>query len=567
MAGLVDRINERHRRAAEQRTIGGLPWRPYVPFGSGGPARPTQQYAGEEASLRLAPLYSAVRLLADGVASLPLKIYRDTGPDGPQLWTGPSLFDQPAPHGTLYDWLFACMSSLLLHGNALGFIAARDGFGFPTSIVWLPYERCWIHDEETADFLNPVRPRFYFAGREIPQENLVHIKAFALAGKTAGVSPLRAFRLLIQAGHNQTRYSHDWFEHGGFPPGTFKNAEEQVDKTQAREIRQDLTEAIILRQPLVYGRDWDYTPIKVPPEEAQFVETSRLTATHFAGIYGVPPERIGGSRGDSLTYSTQEQGTNDMITWALRPWLVRLEQAFFPLLPAIRRVKFDADDMIRTDVETKHKIYEIDRRIGYRTNDEMRKVDDLPPLDAGVGAEKLPLDVLVAMARGMLATPRTFESELTQAAAPNIRPPAGVEPGSTGVAPAAAPLAQPGIAGSAKPPLAVQPMGMAAPAGRGELWEDGPHYSVAEIARACFGHAGDTPQYLDHIAGIARTAGYTVLANSAEQFSKAQSEWIATEALTRPGPQRRVTDPLDGHEAVRRSRARQLAIMANGHGS
>src|SRR5215469_7799359 len=106
----------------EQRTIGGVPWLPFVPFGQGGPVHPSKYHIGERHALRLAPLYGAVRLIADGVASLPLKTYITQADGTKKLWTGPTLFDDPSiwPN-TYYDWCFALMQSLLMHGNAVGY--------------------------------------------------------------------------------------------------------------------------------------------------------------------------------------------------------------------------------------------------------------------------------------------------------------------------------------------------------------------------------------------------------------------------------------------------------------
>lgn len=313
--GLADRVSA---AVTEKRTIGGVPWVPFVPFGSGGPAHPSQYHRGQDSAISLTPAYGAVRLLADGVASLPLRVYRQV-PDGTkQRWTGPSIFDQPGPRGTLYDWLFEMMTSLLLQGNALGYITSRDGFGFPTTIVWLPYERCHIQDEETPDFANPVKPHYFYCGREMAEENLLHIKAFSVPGRTAGISPLRAFQILWETGHDLQNYGSMWFRNGGFPPGTFRNSEIEITREQSREIRENLMETLRARQPLVYGRDWEYQPVSVPPSEAQFIEAARLSATQIAAIYGVPPERIGGTRGDSLTYNCVDEDT-EILT--LRGWL------------------------------------------------------------------------------------------------------------------------------------------------------------------------------------------------------------------------------------------------------
>src|SRR2546429_352619 len=69
---------------AERRTIGGVPWRPWdsplMRFDAGGPVHPSRSAGrGQDGALALAPLYSAVRVVAEGVAKLPVKQYREAG--------------------------------------------------------------------------------------------------------------------------------------------------------------------------------------------------------------------------------------------------------------------------------------------------------------------------------------------------------------------------------------------------------------------------------------------------------------------------------------------------------
>ena len=582
---LTDRISSR----LEQRTIGGVPWLPFVPFGQGGPVHPSKYHIGQEHALRLSPLYGAVKLLADGVASLPLKIYRNV--DGKKLlWTGPSIFDQPAPTGTYYDWMHQGMLSLLLHGNALGYIVSRDGFGFPQQIIWLPPEHCDIIDDETQDFANPVKARYFYFGRQLDPADLLHVRAMSMAGHTAALSPLGAYKALIEGGLDQQEYSKLWFANGGFPPGVFKNNELEVDADVSRAIRGTLTETLRRRQPLVIGRDWDYTPISVKPEEAQFVETTRLTATQIAAIYQVPPEMIGGSRGDSMTYSSQEQNTNNLIVWSLRPWLRRWENAFFSILPQARYVKFDVDDLVRVDQATRYANYKIARDSGWMLADEIRDTEDRPPLKGGIGQETLGGDVLVSMSRGIGVLPKSFAAQVVapQEAVPGFEPkgvatppqPAALPPGEAkpgepkpGEPPAApespqegekAPAdtdddgnrlwasqalmalrsrAEPGTPAIVKPEVMVPP---GTPPPRRDMRDGESLYSVDEIARQCFGPLAAKQEYLDLVSGAARDAGYAVGSARAETFSREQADWIAADSLRRPRPIERFE--LNGHD-------------------
>ena len=411
--GLIERIRASR---TEQRVIGGVPWRPwdnpFVKFSAGGPIHPSRSFYGQDEALGLPALYSGAKLLADSVASLPLKIYTRSGSDGRAVrYQGPAIFDQPSVTGTLFDWLFTAMTSLVLHGNAWGFITGRDGYGFPTGIEWIPPEDVSVMDDEQQPW-NPLRARIYVYGRLMQRSELFHVKAFSIAGRTEGISPLRAFALTILNGMEAQRYGTDWFRSGGFPTGTFQNTEIEIDADQAEEIRESLSATIRRRVPLVLGRDWDYKPVVVPPNEAQFIQAMQMNATQMAAVLGLPPDRIGGTRGDSLTYNTVEQSTLQVIE-ALRPWLVRLEHAFFQILPANRYCRFDSDALLKTDLQTRTAIYKSQRDMGLRTTDELRDLEDLPPLPGKAGGENIPLEVMVAMSRSIRGIPNSMLSSIT----------------------------------------------------------------------------------------------------------------------------------------------------------
>jgi HK97 family phage portal protein len=354
----------------ESRAVTGLPWN------VGDPLYPTE--VTQERALTLVPVYAANRLLGDTISTLPLQAYRRIDNDTRQRMNNlPQLFQSLEDDGHLTDWLHRCVTSLTLRGNAYGYVIARDGFGFPTQITWLkPGD---VH----CDDGNMRAPAWYWRGTHIPAEDMVHIPWFTVPGKVQGLSPIEAMQAACNVGLQAQTYGSDWFASGGTPPGTFKNSAKTVEAEEALIIKRRLTNAIRQHESIVYGADWDYNPISVPPEQAQFLETLKLTATQIASIYGIPPDMIGGATGSSLTYATVEQNMMQFVTLTLRPWLVKMERAFSAVMPNRQYVKFNADALIRADAKARTDLYHWALTDGWRNRNEIRALEDLDPIKGG----------------------------------------------------------------------------------------------------------------------------------------------------------------------------------------
>lgn len=491
----------RARGLGESRAISG-PWPDAdvrVPFSQGGPAHPSQIGSGVDRALTLGPVYAASRLLADGVASLPLRVYKpDPKTGAPQRYTGPSIFHSrpetslgpmgqgPSISGTLYDWVFAAMTALTLEGNCFGWCTSRDSYGYPLSIEWMPPSEVTVDEGVTNGIPNPAKAEYYWQGRHIPKEDVFHVKAYSVAGRVRGISPLRQFANTVDAGLAQQEYGRTFFEGGAFPSGVMRNSMQEVDSEQAGEIKSQVVGALRRHQPLVIGADWTYEAVSVPPEQAQFVETQQLTATQIAAVFNVPAYLVGGNRGDSMTYSSVEADMISFASMSLRPWLRRLEQSFYGILPGDRYAVFQVDDMIKTDQKTLHEVAAIDRQNGFITADEFRKELDRAPLPGGTGKDELPLQLTSDLGRAGVAVPKAYQDSLIMLQAP----------------PGAAPdVAVPG-AGDGSNVVPIRKKGPAqVPAPKGE-----PVASVDQVAREWAGEDAAPAVIRAHLAAAATEA-------------------------------------------------------------
>lgn len=425
----------------EQRAFTGWPW------DSGGP--PPYMAVGVERAVSLIPVWGAARVLGQNIASLTPALYT-VGADG--VWNKqptPSLFINPSVNGTLFDWLERGTHSLALWGDAIGYVTARNYYGYPTMVEWLNPDQVSCMDGSsgqgtyssnssgsyTSDttgkgsFMDPI---WYWRGRKIDnREDIVHMPFFTQPYKIRGLSPISAFQTVANVGLGAQDYASAWFLNGGVPPAVVKNVEQKVSHEDADIITARITNRLQQRKPLVIGKDWDFTPIGIKPNDAMFVETAKLTANHISVIYGVPAEMIGGETGGSLTYNTVNSNALNFLTFSLRPWLVRWEQTLSNLFPRGYFVKFVTDDLLRMDQLTKAQVDQT--YLGYyppasRTINEVRRSSDLPPVDGG--------DVLVPPYRPGMGGGPDDSGDQSDASPPQSAPePPAVDPTASESAP------------------------------------------------------------------------------------------------------------------------------------
>jgi HK97 family phage portal protein len=130
----------------------------------------------------------------------------------------------------------------------------------------------------------------------------------------------------------------------------------------------------------VLGNGAKFQAVTIPPEQAQFLETTQANVRTMARYFGVQPELIGADSGNSLTYANVEQRAIDFLQFCLRPWLVRVEAALSALLSSTTTVKFNAAALVRTDLLTRYQAHESAIRAGWKLRSEVRDLEDLPPI-------------------------------------------------------------------------------------------------------------------------------------------------------------------------------------------
>lgn len=329
-------------------------------------------------ALRLIPVYAANRLLSETIASLPLQQFRKVGDTRRQMDLAP-LFEDPTAYGTSHEWKQRAVTSLVLRGNDFGYITEFDDDVYPRRMEWLHPDEVSLADNRAV-----AVPRWFWLGREIEPSRIVHIPGQVLPGLILGLSPISYYAATIDTGLLAKEFGRDWFKNGSIPAAVIEG-QGKLSEGGAAKIKSAFRRAAKYREPVALGGDFKYRPITVPPNESQFLATMQATVNEVASIYGIPAERIGGTSSSSRTYANREQDALDFVTYSLGPYLTKLETAFSRLLPPDQYVKFNVDALVRADLKTRYEAHDLALKGGWLSRDEVRKLEDLPPLPDGLG--------------------------------------------------------------------------------------------------------------------------------------------------------------------------------------
>jgi HK97 family phage portal protein len=362
----------------------------------------------EESALTFSAVYGCVRILAESAASLPLKVYRRAGARGKatarQHWAWSLLHDEPNPEMTAVVWRELGMVHVLTWGNAYSRIEwAGDG---SARAVWpIHPSRVTVKRSAGGSVFYEVRPDPATdppGGHPAILEpaDVLHVPALGWNG-LVGLSPVRLAREAVGLGQAAEAFGSGFFGNGARPGGVLSVNQALDPKARAKiaeaweAAHQGVERA---GRVAVLGLGASFTATTIPPEDAQFLETRRFQVSEVARIFRVPPHMLADL--ERATFSNVEHLGLEFVMHSLRPWLVRWEQELNRKLfgtagTAGLYCEHAVDGLLRGDQANRFNAYAVGRQWGWLSADDVRELENLPPLADGAGSVYLqPLNMV-----------------------------------------------------------------------------------------------------------------------------------------------------------------------------
>ena len=341
-------------------------------------------------------VYACVRVLSEALAQLPLHVYEYTENGKERAIKHPLYFllhDQPNPEMTRFIFRETLMSHLLIYGNAFSQII-RNGRGDVMGLYPLTPDRMKV-DRDDKNRLIYRYSRYDEANpnlkeqREIilPAEQVLHIAGLGFDG-LVGYSPIAMAKNAIGISLACEEYGSTFFANGASPSGVLEHPGVIKDPEKIRRNWQNAYGSVNSHKTAILEEGMKYTPISIPNNEAQFLETRKFQVEEIARLYRVPLHMIGDL--DRATFSNIEQQSLEFVKYTLDPWLVRWEQALQKALFSDSEkgryfIKFNVEGLLRGDYASRMQGYSIGIQNGFLCPNDIRTLENmnLIPEDKG----------------------------------------------------------------------------------------------------------------------------------------------------------------------------------------
>jgi phage portal protein BeeE len=301
-------------------------------------------------ALAIPAVWAAVRLRANVVASLPASIYRDRG--GLPERVGP--LPSPSADLDLDGWLHAGQVALDLRGNNYGRILARD------PRTYLPTQIELVHPDRRAGTRRPRRVRRIQIRRE-KSRRARRVARAAERGTRVGHGPVADHRRRDRARRHLAaeEYGAGFFGEA-LTPSALLASDAPIDEDGAKIVKRRVRRnaagprAARARRQLELQDAVDQPDRRAAARGAQIRRRATSRAVRRAGRDDRAPPS-----GSSVTYANREQRTQDLLAFRLGPAIARRERALSRLTVRGQYVKLNTAALLRTDLLTRLKAYEI----------------------------------------------------------------------------------------------------------------------------------------------------------------------------------------------------------------
>ena len=344
----------------------------------------------EANATRHATIFACINILARDMSALPLKLYEKNAAGGSvEVKNHPvaQWLKQPNPFQTPMQWRMRGWYSTLATGNQYERIS-RNTIGEIQTVPIDPkaIEKVVVTADLEKQFVVLRGDGTKYILRD---EQVLHTFGLSLDNGITGVSPVRHCMETVGRALAVGEYGAAYFRSP--VPKVIAKTLGKLDEKARDAFQQSWTDKFAGKKGfntialMPQGIEIDQI-VKIPNNEAQFIETQKFSKEELAQIYMVPMHRLQAL--DRATFSNIEQQSLEYVQYALLPWLTGHEQAIersFLTLEERDRffIRHNVDALLRGDFKTRMDGGSLAINSAQRTPNEARALENLPAIEGG----------------------------------------------------------------------------------------------------------------------------------------------------------------------------------------
>lgn len=349
----------------------------------------------QETALTYVTVYACVNLLSRTMASLPLNVYERISDKERRRATDHYLYRvlhlRPNPEMTSYKWRETTFAHILLWGNAYSEIV-YDGAGRVRELWPIHPSRVTPKRNKEGQVVYEIRLPDDVGGQTIvlPKRKMLHFKGLGPNG-IEGYSVISLASEAIGLGLAAQEYSARFFSNDSTPAG-FLSHPQTLGPEGIKNVKASWTtehgglenshKVAVLEE----GMKWE--AMGIPAKDAQLIESRKFSKEEIATLFGIPQHMVGNM--DRATFSNIEHQGIEYVVHSVRPWAVNMEQEMVISLIMERNwdryfIEHDVNGLLRGDTESRFKAYGQARRDGWMNANEIRALENFPPLEGDQG--------------------------------------------------------------------------------------------------------------------------------------------------------------------------------------
>jgi len=351
-------------------------------------------------SLECTTVLACVRLLANGIAQVPFRLFRQKRDIRNEALDHPLydlLYASPSEFQTSFEFWHTVMMHLCLTGNAFVWInRATDG----RVLELLPYPPGTVSIERDGW---EVRYSILTQDKRwitVPADSMWHIRWLAWDG-VRGLSAVQMARDAIGLALALDSHGNTSFKNGSRIGGVLTVAQ-RLDEGQRKSLRETWQAtfggAAESGKIAVLGADMKFQPIQATNDVSQYDQSRKFQVEEICRAFGVDPVMIGYAD-KAATFASVEQKSIQHVVYTLGPWYSCLEKSANKWLLTKKErgqgyyFKFNINALLRGASKDRASFYSTLYNVGALSPNEIRELEDMNPYEGG-DEHRVPLNMI-----------------------------------------------------------------------------------------------------------------------------------------------------------------------------